>query len=73
MRKKSVKGFNAYIGKRIKEFRNDDGITQIQLAREIKSKHSYISALENGKLNPNLKTLEKICKVLKCTVRDLFP
>lgn len=49
------------IGREIKRLREEYGISQSQLAGQIMSK-SLISRIENGNVNPSLKTLTIIAK-----------
>lgn len=46
---------------RIKELREEKGLSQKQLAEAIGLKHQTISHYENGRLEPNLETIEKLC------------
>ena len=45
--------------------------TQYKLAKEIFADQSNLARIEDGKVNPTIKTLLKISVVLKCTVKDL--
>jgi len=59
-------------GKRVKEIRQEKGLSQEKLA-ELSSLHrTYISAVELGKRNISLINIEKIAKALGCQVKDLF-
>lgn len=53
------------LGKKIKLARVELDLTQIDLAKKIKSKQKSISRYENGISLPSLETLVKISKVLK--------
>lgn len=52
------------IGKRIKEARLRENFTQEMLADEMNVSVAYISRVENGKSQINLKRLVQICKIL---------
>lgn len=59
-------------GQKIKEIRQAKGITQKQLAEQMGADRSYINRIENGNYIPALKYLERIAKVLECSVKDFF-
>jgi DNA-binding XRE family transcriptional regulator len=47
-------------------------MTQYKLAKEIFTDQSNLARIEEGKVNPTVKTLVKISIVLKCDIKDLF-
>ena len=47
---------------RIKELRDEKGLSQKQLADAIGLNYRTIGHYENGRLEPNLETIEKLCK-----------
>lgn len=47
-------------------------MTQYKLAKEIFADQSNLARIEDGKVNPTVKTLLKISKALNCSVRDLI-
>ena len=49
------------IGRAIKLCRNQKGFTKTKLAENSGLSVSYLTLLEQGKRDPNLSTLEKIC------------
>lgn len=55
------------VGKLIRRLREDKGVTQRRLAELIDSNYTYLSKIENGRLNhtPNSKTLIAIADALK--------
>jgi transcriptional regulator with XRE-family HTH domain len=57
---------------KIKIFRNDKKLSQKELAEKAGVGRSYLSCLENGKRNPNTKTLSKIAAALNCKVGELI-
>ena len=59
------------LGKKLREFRKEQGLSQEQLGFSAKVDRSYISEIENGLRNPSLQTLEKLAKALKLKVSDL--
>lgn len=68
-------GFDEYLvklGGRIREERDNKGLTQYKLAKELFMEQSNLARIEDGKTNPTVKTLIKISKVLGCKVKDFF-
>lgn len=53
------------IGKAIKLCRNQRGLTKVKLAEKSGLSASYLTLLEQGKRDPNLSTLEQICRALQ--------
>lgn len=60
------------IGERIKEKREEKGLSGAELARRIGLERESLSRIEHGHTTPRLQTLEKIAEVLNCHVRDLL-
>ncbi len=60
------------IGKKIQKIREKKRITQDQLEAETGINAKYISAIECGKKNLTIKTLEKIAKGLGIELFELF-
>ena len=59
------------IGKRIRELREQKGLTQQQVADACDFEKSNMSRLEAGGTNPTLYTLKKIADFLELTLNDL--
>lgn len=59
------------IAHNMKRYRKENNFTQSQLAQKAKMHHSYISKIENAKINIFLSTLLKLAKALKITPKDL--
>lgn len=59
------------IGLRIKERRQQLGITQEYIANTLDVNPSHISNIECGRANPSLTALVKIANILQCSV-DVF-
>ncbi|HOI97718.1 MAG TPA: helix-turn-helix transcriptional regulator [Candidatus Pacearchaeota archaeon] len=57
---------------KIKEMRNESGMTQEELAQKAGVRRETIVFLEQGKYNPSLKLAMEIAKVFKMKVDDLF-
>ncbi|NLP44440.1 MAG: helix-turn-helix transcriptional regulator [Peptococcaceae bacterium] len=59
------------LGKNIRNRRQDQGLNQSELAKMAKISVSYLSEIENERINPSSKTLLKIAKALKVNISDL--
>lgn len=57
---------------RIKEFREQFGFTQLDLAERVNVSRQTIISLESGKYNPSIFLAYKIAKVFKSTIEDVF-
>ena len=51
---------NCRIGEKIKDLRNQNGLTQQELAEALEVSHSYYSRLEEGRRGMTLKTLYRL-------------
>ena len=60
------------LGRKIKLYRKRVGITQEELADKVNLTSTYIGFIEQGRYSPSLKTAQKIAKVLKISLSDLF-
>lgn len=56
----------------LRQLRESRGLTQKEVAKLIDTSISYLSALENGKRNPGDKFKERLAKLYKCSVIDIF-
>jgi transcriptional regulator with XRE-family HTH domain len=59
-------------GARIKQLRQEKGLTQEQFAKECGLHKNYIGMVERGERNPSLLNLEVIAKGLKTPLSDLM-
>lgn len=59
------------LAKRLKQLRADKGMTQRQLAEGAGLSLAYIGRLEIGRYDPQLSTLRRLAKALKCKVSEL--
>ena len=57
---------------KIREYREQAGFKQSELAELVGARRETIVHLENGKYNPSLKLAMDIAKVFHETVEDLF-
>jgi len=60
------------IGSRIRQYRQERGITQEDLAFQISTSTAYISSIERGLKKPSLEKLVMIAEVLHVTINDLI-
>ena len=60
------------VGARIRELRNDRGLSQEKLALEAGLDRTYIASVENGKRNISIVNLEKIIVALNSTFSMFF-
>lgn len=58
---------------KIREKREELGLSQLELAKSSQVSRTIISGLENGNINvTTTETLLKIARALKCKVTDIF-
>jgi transcriptional regulator with XRE-family HTH domain len=60
------------IGQRIKTLRNTRNLTQEELADELGMSFGNLGKIERGEIDPNTETLQKVARVLKIHVAELF-
>ena len=60
------------VGQRIKQIRNEKGLSQEKLALKAEIDRTYLAGVEQGKRNPSLKSLEKIVDALEISFFELF-
>jgi putative transcriptional regulator len=56
----------------LKEFRQENGLTQIQLANEIGVSRQTIISIESNRYTPSVTLSLKIAKFFNLTVEDIF-
>lgn len=67
-----MSNINKEVGFRIREVRQERGLSQEKLAALADLHRAYIGQIERGEKNIGLKNLEKIAKALGVNVKDLF-
>lgn len=67
-----MENINVKFGKRIKELRNDEHISQEELAFRCQLSKNYVSDVERGTRNVTLKVIEKFAFGLKVPIQYLF-
>ena len=56
----------------LKQIREAKGLTQVQLAKKARMKQPYLARLESGaETNPQLDTVRRLAKALKCSIAEL--
>lgn len=60
------------IGKRIKQLRQETGLSQEKFALKIGMDRTYYASVENGKRNISVINLEKIAKGFGISLSELF-
>ena len=60
------------LGRNIKHYRTQSGMTQAELANQSGVNRSHLAGIETGRLNPSVKTVEKLARALNVTVSNLF-
>lgn len=63
---------NEHIGKKIKDLRNRNGLTQQELADRTELTKGFISQLERGQVSPSIVTLLDLIECLGTTASDFF-
>lgn len=60
------------LGKRIKQLREQQGLSQEQLADAAQMSRTYLAYLETGKRTPSFASLCAIADVLQVALKELF-
>lgn len=60
------------VGQRIKELRNELGLSQEALANKAGVDRTYVTDVENGRRNISVELLEKLIKALDVSVQEFF-
>ena len=60
------------LGKKIKQLREQEKISQTQLAYECGISQVQVSRIETGEINTTIGTLSLIAKVLGVSIKELF-
>mgnify|MGYP000870365750 FL=1 len=57
---------------RVREFREEMGLTQEEFARKCPISRSYLSQIENGKRNLSVKKMKRIADLLGIDIKEVF-
>lgn len=60
------------LGTRIQKLRKSLGYSQEELAEKINISRTHMGHIEQGRKSPSLKVMEKLSKILKVKLGDLF-
>ncbi len=60
------------VGQKIKEYRNKAGMTQKELAEQLHITYQAVSRWENNDAEPSIDALKELCKILNCSIEELF-
>lgn len=60
------------LGKRIQKIRKRMELTQEELAEKVGISRAYMGYIEQGRYSASLEVIEKIAKILKVKMSDLF-
>ncbi|MGI6644528.1 MAG: helix-turn-helix domain-containing protein [Bacilli bacterium] len=60
------------LGKKIREIRKDQGVSQLNLSLDAGVNRNYISDLENGRRNPSILVLYRLADALDVKITDFF-
>lgn len=64
--------YKAKVENRIKEFRKEKGLTQLQLADAVGVSTRTIISLEKGQYNPSIMLAYKIARLFGTTIENLY-
>ena len=67
-----MENIKSLLGKRIRDFRKQRGLSQEDLGWKAELHFTYIGAIERGEKNCSITTLEKVAKGLEIDIKDLF-
>lgn len=59
-------------GKRVRQLRDERGISQEKLGEIAKVHRTYVGMIERGEKNVTLTNIEKFARALKLDIKDLF-
>lgn len=60
------------IGKKIKKYRKEKGLTQLDLATKSNMSRSYLADVENNRYNPSVDTIKSIANALDVPMEEFF-
>jgi transcriptional regulator with XRE-family HTH domain len=60
------------LGQSLKRIRTAKSISQGDIARTLRVNRSYISNVENGKMNPTLATISKLARAIGVSADELL-
>ena len=68
----NIDKINEIVGNNIRSIREEQGMTQEELANNADIDRSYIGRIENGRVNASIKTMCKIANVMKVRISEII-
>ena len=65
--------WSCFVAERLKELRNDKGLTQKELAKRSGLRQPHVSRIERGEMSPTRKTIEKLAQGLGVEMKEFDP
>jgi len=56
----------------LRRMRKEAGLSQVEMAKRLRISRPTLNRLESASQNTTLKTLNQLCRVLRCDIGDLF-
>lgn len=67
-----IKRSKLEFGRKIQRLRKNKDLTQEELAESLRISRTHMGHIEQGRKSPSMELLERIARVLKVQVKDLF-
>lgn len=67
-----MKAITPEVGRRIRAYRKEKKMTQVELAKRANCHVTYIGALERGEKTPSIDTLYRICQGLRVPMSEFL-
>lgn len=68
-----MQALQKFLGSQVRVFRDKRGFSQIELAERLSVSKETIGKIERGAAAPSFRTLDKLCRELRISPRNLFP
>ncbi len=62
-----------YIGKKLRDFREEKKLSQESVADAVGISVTYYAGIERGEENPTVAVIEELCKLFKIKSANIFP
>ena len=62
-----------YIGKKLRDLREDKKLSQENVADAVGISNTYYAGIERGEENPTVAVIEELCKLYKIKSSDILP
>ena len=67
------KSTTQYIGKKLREYREEKKLSQEIVAETVGISTTYYAGIERGEENPTVAVIEELCKLYKIKSSNIFP